>query len=76
MSAESQFKWNLNARYRSNNGKGPMIARIVGVTETHLKMERWYEKRPHSRRVPFELPISFLDSPSCGWMLITAEEAA
>lgn len=59
------------ARYRSNNGKGPMVARIIGVTNESVKMERWYEKNPRSRRVSFELPISFLDSPSCGWMLIT-----
>lgn len=68
--------WSMNERFRSNNGKGPLIARIVSKTEDTLTMERWYEKRPHSIRVQFQLPAWFLGSPTCGWMPVDAEDRA
>lgn len=55
--------------YRSNNGKGPMLARIVHDDGQTVIMERWNEKSdPKGRHITsFRLPSQFLDSPQCGW---------
>jgi hypothetical protein len=59
-----------DARYRSNDGKGPLLARMVDVTETAFVMEHWHPRK-HSMKTKFELPIWFLlYSPSCGWKRI------
>lgn len=56
-----------DARYRSNDGKGPLTARMVDVTEENFVMERW-SSRQTSRKTRFEIPIWFLlHSPRCGW---------
>lgn len=55
------------ARYRSNDGKGPLTARMVDVTEDSFVMERWSSRTP-SRKTKFEIPIWFLlYSPRCEW---------
>lgn len=59
-----------DARYRSNDGKGPLIARMVDVTETDFVMERWHSGKT-ARKTKFEIPIWFLlYSPRCGWRRI------
>lgn len=62
-----QFEWTHKDRYRSNDGKGPLVARILCATDTTVKLERWNEKRPDSRRTTFELPLKFFCSRLCGW---------
>jgi hypothetical protein len=60
-----RFEWDQNDRYRSNNGVGPLLARILCVTDKTVKMERWPEKG--AGRTRFELSIKFFRSPRCGW---------
>ncbi len=57
------------ATYRSNNGKGPLMARIVRVVGDVATMERWNPSRPR-RREQFTLPLAFLSSPHCGWRVM------
>lgn len=51
----------------SNDGRGPLRARIVEVLPYgNVRMQRWHKKSP-SRLTYFTLPARFLESPSCGW---------
>lgn len=61
------FDWGTEDRYRSNYGKGPIMARILAVANGEAKMERWHERRPNGRRERFVLRVSYLTSPRCGW---------
>lgn len=51
--------------FKSNNGAGPMTARITRILETEVEMERYLGRGlPHI----FRLPVWFLrDSKMCGW---------
>jgi hypothetical protein len=69
-----QFEWTHEDRYRSNDGKGPMVARILCATATTVKLEQWNEKRPDGRRTRFELPLKFFCSRKCGWAPVTNGE--
>lgn len=52
--------------FRSNNGTGPLLARVLFIDNGIATMERW---RDGGRRITyFELPGSFLRSPLCGWV--------
>ena len=62
-----KFEWDRDDIYISNNGKGPMKARIVCATDKEVTMERW--RQGNGRRTRFILPIWFLKSPKCGWVL-------
>jgi len=57
--------------FRSNGGAGPGFARIVAVEGVTAVMERFVLNRRraiiHNQRIKFELPLSFLSSPNCGW---------
>lgn len=55
-------------RFRSNNGKGPLLARILYVEGDEVHMERWPECG--GKRVQFALPLPFLTSQNCGWAKI------
>lgn len=55
----------MNALYKSNNGRGPLCARVIADDGEFVTMERWNEKRP--KRTTFQMPRWFLGSPACGW---------
>ena len=61
-----QFEWDSDKIFVSNNGAGPLAARILCVADGVAKMERWNKKRPVNR-TRFTLPVWFLSSPQCGW---------
>lgn len=54
--------------YRSNNGKGPLRARILKWQDGWLTLERWNRRRPE-RRMKFMLPERFWMSDGCGWRI-------
>jgi hypothetical protein len=62
-----KFEWDHDARYRSNDGKGPLTARILCATTDEVTMERWSNE--HGKRTRFTLPLKFFLSPRCGWRL-------
>jgi hypothetical protein len=64
-----RFEWDQNDRYLSNDGKGPLTARILCVTQDTVKLERWNKSRIRGH-VRFELPLKFFVSPRCGWKRI------
>lgn len=67
------FQWNQSDRYRSNNGAGPLTARILRVVDGAATMERWHTDP--RKAVRFELLVSFLQSERCGWKLIPQARA-
>jgi hypothetical protein len=67
-----KFEWDQNDRYRSNDGDGPLVARILCATNKAVTMERWTPKSPR-RRTRFELPLKFFTSPRCGWRRVGGE---
>lgn len=58
-----QFDWDLSDRYISNNGDGPLTARILACTDKEITLERWKGKRS----TKFTLPLEFFLSSRCGW---------
>ncbi len=62
-----RFDWGNEDRWRSNYGKGPLIARVLCATDKTVKLERWHEHG--SRRIRFDLPLKFFLSKKCGWHL-------
>lgn len=62
------FEWNLSERWFSNDGAGPLVARITAVVAGIATMQRWHRKSP-ARQTRFELPVSYLCSQACGWKL-------
>lgn len=56
--------------YRSNEGRGPLRAKVVTMfSDRRARLYRWNEKKGEARRVYFTLPMSYLESPRCGWKL-------
>lgn len=62
----TRFDWDTSDRFISNNGTGPLIARILAVADGKARMERWHRRNP-KRTTQFELMIRFLQSTACGW---------
>lgn len=64
-----KLEWNQSDRFYSNNGAGPLTARILCVADNRVMMERWRGRTPISRRRPvrFDLSISYFMSERCGW---------
>lgn len=60
------------AEYASNNGRGPLVARIIRESEDGtVAMERWNPRAKHSHRTWFVLDKWFLtQSATCGWKRI------
>lgn len=58
---------NTTIEYRSNNGKGPLRARLVAADNRTVTLERWDERSKRKRRTVFKLPRRFFVSASCGW---------
>lgn len=63
----TSMEWDSTDIYYSNNGAGPLMARILYATNDTVHMERWHLTGQARRR--FELPISYFLSPRCGWKL-------
>ena len=64
-----EFDWGGSERFRSNNGLGPLRARILCIADGVVTMERWAgDKQERAKKfVRFDLPLSYLKSKSCGW---------
>ena len=66
----------VGMRLRSNDGTGPLRARIVAIyADTSVKLERWHPRTP-DRTTPFCLTVNFLRSRVCGWREDRTPEAA
>ena len=63
----SAMEWKPEDRFRSNRGKGPLVARILGETPKCLEMELWNERHKNPIRRKFRLSARFLASPNCRW---------
>lgn len=55
--------------YRSNNGKGPLEAKVVSIAvdEDTIVLERRHENARRNTAI-FELSLRFFLSPKCGWV--------
>lgn len=54
--------------WRSNNGAGPLTARVLCVSDGVVILERWKGKRKGNQNLRrFELPLKFFLSDKCGW---------
>ena len=54
----------------SNNGNGPLHARVVAISEGTVTMQRWRgsAKKKYREPISFCLPRWFIEtSPACGW---------
>lgn len=60
----TDFAWDQDDRYLSNDGDGPLVARILSTTDRTVRLERWCGDGP---RIQFDLKISFFLSDRCGW---------
>lgn len=60
--------------FLSNDGAGPLSARLLWIAGDTARMKRWrgreYDKS--TKVVYFELPVRFLSSKKCGWKQIEA----
>lgn len=54
--------------YLSNNGKGPLEAKVVEIVQDQdrIVLERRH-KNARRNTALFELPLRFFLSPKCGW---------
>lgn len=55
--------------YRSNNGRGPLEAKVVEIAqdEDRIVLERRHKKARRNTTI-FELSLKFFLSPRCGWL--------
>ena len=67
--SDARPEWNTTDVFRSNDGAGPLRARILLWARGKVEMERWHQKSP-SRRVRYTLSERYFTSPSCGWKLV------
>lgn len=61
------MEWTTEDRFKSNSGKGPLVARILSETPQFLEMELWNGASKKPRRRKFRLSAQFLASPNCRW---------
>lgn len=61
------MEWKAEDRFKSNRGKGPLVARILGETPKFLEMELWNGLSKKPRRRQFKLSARFLASKYCAW---------
>lgn len=57
----------MDGEFRSNDGRGPLRARVLHDDGDTVTLERWDERVPGSRRVRFQLKKWFMASASSGW---------
>lgn len=63
----AKFEWSHEDRWMSNNGKGPMMARVLSATDKIVHLERWNSKNKRPRPKQFPLSLRFFTSERCGW---------
>lgn len=61
------MEWSKEDVYLSNNGTGPLIARILCIANGVATMERRNKRGKRWQR--FELPVKYLTSKKCGWVI-------
>jgi hypothetical protein len=57
--------------YRSNNGAGPVMARVLSADDAAVTLERWngqWDERDSRVRTQFTIPMSFFLGKTCGWV--------
>lgn len=69
----AKFSWDTRDRYRSNNGRGPLVARILSCTDTHITIEHWPEHNP-GMTAQATLTLRFFLGPTCGWRCSPSDE--
>lgn len=60
------FAWSTSDVFVSNNGAGPLRARILCIADDVAQMERWPARG--GRAFTFSLPVRYLVSTRCGWV--------
>jgi hypothetical protein len=68
-----QFEWSHEDRYMSNDGRGPLMARILCATEKIVTLERWNAKNKRPKHLTFPLSLKFFTSQRCGWKKVSAQ---
>jgi hypothetical protein len=55
--------------YKSNHGRGPLMARVVNTEPGRIVLERWDPRsKPKARRyIRFALSPRYMQSSRCGW---------
>ena len=67
---KASFEWNHEDVYLSNNGRGPLKARILCATDKTVTIEWWKKPgRKNQKRTRCKMPLTFFNSPRCGWKL-------
>lgn len=72
MKPSEEIDWSITDRFRSNDGTGPLTARILSVSRGIVRMERW--RNDPKKTVRFELSERFFLSPRCGWRKVNEAE--
>jgi len=62
-----KFEWSQEDRYLSNDGRGPIMARILCVDGKIVTLEKWNSKSKKPRKEAFPLSLKFFTSDRCGW---------
>jgi hypothetical protein len=62
-----KFEWRTEDRFMSNNGSGPLMARILCIAGGVVRLERWNRKEPSKQRSTGEVSLKYFTSPRCGW---------
>ena len=57
--------------YRSNNGRGPLEAKVVTIApdKDTIVLERRHQRARRNTAI-FELSLRFFLSPKCGWVRV------
>ena len=65
MSEQRELK--VGDEFASDNGTGTHRAVILAIHDDRVYLERWDTLSKTTFRMQFELPYSYLRSPSCAW---------
>ena len=70
---EREFVWDSAWRYRSNNGTGKYLARILCVVDGVVTLEWGVDGSTRRHRHRTRLSLTFFTSDRCGWRLVEGE---
>jgi len=62
-----QRELKVGDEFASDNGTGTHRAVILAIHDDRVYLERWDTLSKTTFRMQFELPYSYLRSPSCAW---------
>lgn len=62
-----KFNWGTYDRFMSNHGAGPLMARILCVSNGMVRLERWNRANPTKGRATCEVSLKYFTSRACGW---------